>query len=354
MEEMRKWGNEEMELLSFPHFLISSFPWHEVAPMQFLKHNWPWKLLSLGLATVIAIYVQKQEDIIRRTLLMPVTIPTPAGQREVEHPRGVQVRVDLEGPAELVSAIDTDDVKIPDLDIANVRPGVRTRVPIAVELAPKYGDRVLLDWRPRAVMVKLVSDMTAPFPVTVKMLNRPEGWKLKEVPRASPPRVNVSGPEAVVKRVVSVVAPFVAEETQSISVPATLQALDAGGAALNDQSLRFEPTQVLVTALLERVALQKRVPVQPVFHAPPGMHVSVEVVPAQVRVIGPERAVSDIYVVETDLLEIPPGQTQISRQVSLSTPREGVEVTPSRVRVTLKLLPISPSPPPGDGNRPGQ
>src|SRR2546423_13655070 len=107
--------------------------------MQFLKHNWKLKVLCLGLALLLQGYVRKQEDKLRTSLLLPVNIQAPAGQRLVEPSSSFRVRVDLEGPAEVVRTIDNEAVRL-KYDLSNVRPGKRTDVPITVERPEKYRD----------------------------------------------------------------------------------------------------------------------------------------------------------------------------------------------------------------------
>src|SRR5688572_21928757 len=111
--------------------------------MRFLQHNWHWKLLALSLAIMVHVYVRKQQDVLRTTMMLPVTVSPPEGQRVVEPPSGSrQVRVNLEGPAEIVRQIDTEEVRL-RFDTSWVRPGARTLVPVSVELPEKYRDRVL-------------------------------------------------------------------------------------------------------------------------------------------------------------------------------------------------------------------
>ena len=77
--------------------------------------------------------------------------------------------------------------------------------------------------------------------------------------------------------------------------------------------------------------------VQPVFTAPAGRAVSVNVSPPRVRALGPEAEIADLYVVETEPIALPSAQPQVSREVALRSPRPGIQLQPSRVRVTLKV-----------------
>lgn len=305
--------------------------------MEWLKHNWVLRFISLALAVVLWYYVRKQEDILRRTILLPISIAAPAGERVVEPPAGSQVRVDLEGPAEQVRAVENAELKL-NLDIGNVQPGKAVQVPVSVEIPPKYRDRVQVSWRPLAVSVRLVSDAVREFPVLVQPLNHLDGWQMREVPRPVPDRVTVSGPLAAVDSVKSVVAPFRLEQSPRVSATVNLQALSEDGADLADK-VRIEPPQVQVTAIQEHVVMQKRVPVQPRFHLSPGTRVTVDVLPPRVRLVGSEQTLARVYLVETDPVDLAPGQREITREVSVIPPGAGVDVDPPRVRVTLRLIP---------------
>lgn len=310
--------------------------------MKFLKHNWKLKLLCLALAVMVNVYVRRQEVPARSTIFLPVTIQPPPGQRVEEPPPGTRVRVDLQGPAEEIRNLRSEDVTLA-LDLSGVRPGRRTLVPVTVELAEKYRDSVTVDWRPRTVPVRLSADAVRKLRVVLKPLDRAEGWQIAEPPRAEPPEVTVTGREEVVARVAQVVAPFHLKPSATIDVLAPLQAVDASGNSVSDDTLRIEPFQVHITGMQERVVWRKQVPVQPLFEVPPGFQVSaVEVVPKRARLTGPERAVSDVYVVETRPFQIPTGRLQSTQEVPLVPPSAGVELLPSSVEVTVRLQPLRP------------
>jgi YbbR domain-containing protein len=323
--------------------------------MSFLKHNWFLKLLALGIAVMLAAYVRTQrgpDDAERSTLLLPLNLAAPAGQKVAEPIAGLPIRVELEGPPAQVGAVTNEDVKL-NVDITRVKPGKRTPVAVGVELPEKY-HQVMLNWRPRSVQVLLVSDATRQFSVSLKPLSQPEGWEWKDYPRTNPATVSVSGTAAAVERVASVAAPFTLERSERINTLATLQALDANGNNIT-RDVTIEPALVQVTALQEPVVREKRVPVQPLFELPPGARVTVQgVVPSRVRLMGPDRAVSQIYVVETDRIEIPVGGTAVDREVTLVSPDDRVKMIPARVRVTLKVEPQAAKPGAGGETEPSR
>ena len=310
--------------------------------MRPFKHDWHLKLLALSLAILVHVLVRKEQDRVRVSLELPVEISAPTGQRVVEPPPGTRVRVDLEGPAEAMRAIKNQDVRLA-LDTSGVKTGERTEVPVGVELAREYRGRVSIDdWRPRTLAVRVVSDMSRRLRVILKPVNRPDGWAIREPPEARPLEVTVSGTAEAVSRVASLTAAFALEPSERIDTLATIQALDAGGAVITDQ-VRLDPAQVAVTGLQERVVMQKRVPVQPVFRAPPGARLQVDVIPATVRIVGPEAAVGAVYVVETEPFALGSLQGRaFSRDVSVLPPRTDVEIIPYRVRVNVRAVPRPP------------
>jgi diadenylate cyclase len=304
--------------------------------MQVLKHNWSIKLFCLLGAFTLSLFVQRQEDLVKTTVFLPLTVPVAFGQRVEEPAPNFRVRVELQGPGSLVRAITENDEIGLRLNTVGVKPGMRTAVPLLVSIPERYHDRVTVEWQPRVVTVRLVAEVTRVFPVLPQPQGRSEEWDFTEPPRASPTQATISGALSVVNRVASVFAPFSPGATESINETVRLQAVDASGSDITDQ-VRLVPAQVLVTGSQQRVVLRKWVPVQPVFQVPPGSRVNVTVEPARVRLTGPKGAAGEVYVVETEPVKLPQGQAQVSQDVALAPPRPDVQLTPNRVRLTLKL-----------------
>jgi YbbR domain-containing protein len=304
--------------------------------MGFLKHNWWLKLISLVAAVLLALYVNREADLARSTLFRPILIEPAPGQRVKEVTPGTTLTVNLEGPLELIRDITSDDLGL-NIDTSKVLPGKRSSVPVEVTLPEKYQPKVLLDWRPRVVQVLLESDAVKRLPILLRPLSPPDGWVLREAPRANPNTAEISGPREVVDGVNSLVASFPLEAEESLNVTADVRAVDANGNLLPEGRVDLKPYQVNVSALLERVVLQKRVPVQPLFQVRDGSRITVESVkPAEVQVIGPKRVVAGVYVIETRTLTLPAASGRVTRQVALSPP-PGVTVNPGTVAVTLKV-----------------
>jgi YbbR domain-containing protein len=303
--------------------------------MQFLKHNWFLKVAALAAAIVLATYVHRESDLVRTTYPLPLTLDAPPGLRVVEPLPGAPVTVSLEGPADLMRTITMQDLKV-TVDISNVPPERRRSVPIDITLPEKYEERVLVDWRPRSVQVRLESDARKELSITVKPLNPPDGWELPEVPRADPPRVTINGTRDAVNRVATVEAPFSLEASEHISTIARLQALDRDGNPIPEELVRLEPAQVSVEGIQERVVLQKRVPVQPMLRIRDGSRVKVEsITPSEVQVQGPKRLVGELYVLETESIVLAGGGAGGTKELMLLVP-QGVEVTPRTVTVKFK------------------
>lgn len=307
--------------------------------MRVVKHNWPVKLMALGIAVVLSVYVRGQQDRVRSTLFLPVIIPAPAGQRVVEPSAGTQVQVDLEGPAELIRAADATQIKL-IIDPSGVKPGKTVRVPVTLELPERLRNQsVEANWRPQSIPVKLISDATKQFAVEVHPLNNPEGWELTSPPQPTPAQVTVSGSQEDVARVARVITSLPLEPTEHANPLLTVQALDEGGLDVSDL-VKISPTQVLVSVNQERVVLQKDVPVQPVFHLPPGGRVTVDVAPLQVRVIGPERRLRRLMVVETEPFDVPAGRLPFTKEVNLISLGTDISIRPNRVKVTVRTQPL--------------
>lgn len=295
--------------------------------------------MALGIAVVLSVYVRGQQDRVRSTLFLPVIIPAPAGQRVVEPSAGTQVQVDLEGPAELIRAADATQIKL-IIDPSGVKPGKTVRVPVTLELPERLRNQsVEANWRPQSIPVKLISDATKQFAVEVHPLNNPEGWELTSPPQPTPAQVTVSGSQEDVARVARVITSLPLEPTEHANPLLTVQALDEGGLDVSDL-VKITPAQVLVSVNQERVVLQKDVPVQPVFHLPAGGRVTVDVAPLQVRVIGPERRLRRLMVVETEPFDVPAGRLPFTKEVNLVSLGTDISLRPNRVKVTVRTQPL--------------
>lgn len=306
--------------------------------MDFLKHNWMLKLISLIAAVVLAVYVYRDADQSKASFQLSVPVNAPQGLRVKAPLPGFTVRVDLEGPTQLIREITLDDLHLA-VDTSRVRPGRQTSVPIDLTLPEKY-QRITPDWRPRSVQVLFEPDATKELPILVKALNQPEGWEFREQPVPNRQRVTVSGPQEIVDRVKTVVAPFSLDASERLNTTATLQAEDADHNVIPSDQVRLDPAQVTITGLQERVVLQKRVPVQPLFRGPDGSRVSIEsITPSEVQVVGPKRMVADIYVAETQRVQLAPGNGLTTKDLAINPPRDGVQVTPGQVKVTFKIQP---------------
>src|SRR5690242_12452366 len=82
------------------------------AKMDFLKHNWMLKLISLIAAVVLAVYVYRDADQSKASFQLSVPINAPQGLRVKAPLPGFTVRVDLEGPSHLIREITLDDLHL--------------------------------------------------------------------------------------------------------------------------------------------------------------------------------------------------------------------------------------------------
>lgn len=307
--------------------------------MNVLKHNWPIKLLSLLAGILLSVYVRGQQGRVHSTLVLPLIVPTPTGQRVVLPSAGTLVTVDLDGPAELLQTLDSEQVKL-EIDTSGVQPGRTVRVPISVEIPEKLHEQgVEVMWRPRSIEVKFISDATRQLPVEVQVLDPPADWELTTSPQVTPAQATVTGAQQDVARVAKLIAPLSLRPAERISELVTLQALDVDGRNITDQVRVVPPVQVLVAVTQQRVLLQKDVPVQPLVQLPAGARVTVRVQPQQVRLLGPARRLAAIYFVETEPFQMTPGRAEVTREVGLRSPSPDVTIRPDRVKVTLHPLP---------------
>ena len=305
--------------------------------LPLLRHNWPIKLASLVTAILLAFFVRRQQDTISTTLFLPVNVPPRPGYRVAEPAPGTFVRVNVDGPAELVRAVDNDDIKLV-LETENIGPNRSMSVPVEVQLAERYRDRLVLSWWPRSVPVRFISDITRTMQVELSAINQPRGWEYAEAPRVEPASVRVSGPANVMAQLGSVTASFARELQPRLEELVTVQVLDRQGRDVGDL-VQVEPLQVRVLAVQRQAVVSKPVPVQPIFVVPPGLVPMVTVNPPYVQISGSEDELTQVYFVETQLLVLPQKQKQVERDVAITRPSPGLTVQPSHVHVTLSAKP---------------
>jgi len=305
--------------------------------VQIFKHNWQVKLVAFVLAVVCKYYIQREQNHARDEYRLPVSILAPTGQRVISPPTNYRIYVSVQGPAEVIRSIRSDEIRL-KYDTSLARPGRRFDVPVEVELPEKYRDRVILSWTPRSMPVEFASDATKKLPVVVIPTNRIEGWEMTDPPQADPGTVTVSGTEETLRQVARVVAPITLKSEARIDEWAAVQAQGNDGRVLDPA---IEPAQVHVTGFQQHVLLTKRVPVQPVFSLPPGVTATVEVAPPRVRLTGPEKAIGEVYFLETDKIDVPRGQKEpIRRLVAVRAPQPGIPVEPPQVQVMIRLTPV--------------
>jgi YbbR domain-containing protein len=303
--------------------------------MNVFKHNWQVKLVAFILAVVCKFVVGREQNRATQEFRVPVSIEAPTGQRVLSPPAGYRVYVNVEGPVEVVRTIRQEEIRL-QYDASLVRPGRTYDVPVQAELPEKYRNVVIVTWTPHTIPVQLASDATRKMPVLVRVKNAPREWEFTEPPRANPATVTVSGTEEVLGQVERVVAPVEGTESTRLNALASVQAEDAQGNRVPGQ-VTIEPPQVNVSGIQQRVLLEKRVPVQPVFTLPSGTAANVEVVPPRVRIIGAEPKIGEVYVLETERVETPRGPGTVRRQVAVKSPGPDVQVVPSHVQVTIRV-----------------
>jgi YbbR domain-containing protein len=235
----------------------------------------------------------------------------------------------------LLGSLTSEEITL-TIDPGGVQPGKSVKVPVAVEIPERLRNLgVEAVWRPQTIPVKLISDARRQLPVEVEPLDKPEGWELKAPPQTTPAQVAISGAQQDVALVHRLRATLPLKPSEWVSELSSVRAEDAEGNDITDL-VKPTPAQVKVTATLERVVLQKDVPIQPVFRVPPGVRVTAEVIPPLVRLIGPERRLSSVYVVETTPFEVPAGKAQFTKTITLVLPGAGITMRPDSVKVIIR------------------
>lgn len=309
--------------------------------MQWVQHNWVWKIISLLLAFSLWAYVRDYEATERREFNVPVEIPVQPGQVLVEPVVLPLVRVTVDGPAGRLKELDPDQVK-PIIRMAGYRHGETQRLRVEV---PSIPEDLQVYCLPAFVEVRTEARIERSFQLVIDSEGAlPEGWDWVQPAKADATEVTVSGLQSTVDRIARVVAPLPALNPQEqVRVSVNPKPLDKSGRDI-DESVTLTPAQVIVQARLTRTVWSKQVYVQPVFSTPAGTRLRVTVDPRRVMIYGTARALQELHFIETPDLDIPASQPRFVREIRLELSPGIIRIEPGTVRITIEQLAPSERP----------
>ncbi|GAB4251083.1 CdaR family protein [Deferrisoma sp.] len=299
-----------------------------------LTENWGLKLLSLGFAVLLWMFVvgEKRSEV---SLTVPLELTGIPSDRVVVSPVPEAIRVRVNGPRTLLAAIDPAKLRV-SLDLEGVQPGISS-----FEILPS---RLNL---PRGVDVTYISpsvitvDVDRRVEKTVRVKPRlrgspAEGFEVVSV-EAEPAEVRVSGAERALRALTEV-------PTEPVDVAGATGGLTRPvGLAFPDPTIRpLDATSVKVTVAIREVVAEREFLGIPVSAGPEG---GTLVPPAvRVKIRGPVRAVARIVPEDIRVRAEPGGPGPVRVVVEAPASVEVVEVAPN----TVERIVEPPSEAPGE------
>jgi YbbR domain-containing protein len=309
--------------------------------MAHLTQNLGIKLLSLGFAFVLFLYVHKQQAS-EATFFVPLSIQNDPNTRVIDDSSLRRtVTVTLSGPAERLKEIEPLAKAVANL--AGQGSG-SFYAPVEVKIPPEARKEVDVNWQPRVVNIRLEGRASRRLPVQVTFnVQPPAGLSLSKT-HITPETATINGWESEVRRVRHLQAVVNSLGPGSaIDLVVAVRAVDSHGAEVGEE-IQVQPPTIKVMAQLQRSIWSKPVYVSPVLgETPPSVRLRrVSVSPTRLTLQGPEAAVGAVQFLETEPIPLPDTPGVVDREARIVVP-PGVRIEePPRVRVVIALQGVSP------------
>lgn len=300
-----------------------------------LKHNWGMKLFCLFCAIGMWVYVMKdQNPIIEMTYTVPVQVQNLDPNYLVE---GVptEVRVHLRGPRNAIFDINPSVLKA-YVNLKNAHVGQEN---IAINFTAPTGT-FIDSMTPENVTVTVDEYMVKELQVQAQPLGTvPNDIAIKES-KIMPTTVTIAGPaDLVSKATYAVIRINLDKHRESFTEVGEILPVDTFGNVV--EGLTVTPKGAQIQYDLERIRMEKKVPVQPsvVGNVPVGYTVKrVVVEPKELTIVGKESILNGIDGVKTIDIPVNGATGSFTGNYSFVLP-EGVTTSTDRVVVKVEIEP---------------
>ncbi len=300
-----------------------------------LKHNWGMKLFCLFCAIGMWVYVMKdQNPIIEMTYTVPVQVQNLDPNYLVE---GVptEVRVHLRGPRNAIFDINPSVLKA-YVNLKNAHVGQEN---IAINFTAPTGT-FIDSMTPENVTVTVDEYMVKELQVQAQPLGTvPNDIAIKES-KIMPTTVTIAGPAHLVsKAAYAVIRINLDKHRESFTEVGEILPVDTSGNVV--EGLTVTPKGAQIQYDLERIRMEKKVPVQPsvVGNVPVGYTVKrVVVEPKELTIVGKESILNGIDGVKTIDIPVNGATGSFTGNYSFVLP-EGVTTSTDRVVVKVEIEP---------------
>ncbi|MBI2864769.1 MAG: hypothetical protein HYX94_09445 [Chloroflexi bacterium] len=302
-----------------------------------LGMNWSLALVALALsATLWAVVSNEQNppkvDVFPAALAVePVNLPSGLGLfRPLD-----TVKVKISAPLDSWNRLTPSSLRA-IADLSRSAQGMQ-EVEVKVESADRQVKVIEVIPSKLPLRLDLVTEKTVS--VRVNLLDSvPFGYSFK-APSATPAKVKVTGPEALVNQVEAAEADIRLEGAKvSLNQPAQLVPRDAQGTRV--EGVRLDPQTTLVEVPIQQELSYVTVPVNPAIagNVASGYWVtSVAVTPSTITIVGSRESLQSVNFVSTEPVEVGGASSDIVRTVGLSVPPGGSLVGTQRVTVRVTV-----------------
>lgn len=314
-----------------------------------IRHNFQYKLLALGIALIIWIYVNKgyNLNVTKELSAIPLSV------RKVEPGliianKPATVKVILEGPREHVNAITADPEEIQAHVSARGKKAGKHKLPVIVTPPQGYAGLVRATAVPSEVFITLVNEARRVMKADVEFAGSPPVGFRFGAPSFTPAKIVVRGNPDLVNRINRLTVAVQPGELREgvIEGDYSLTARDA-----NDREVRgvdISPSKVHLRLRLEKVPASRMVFVSPTIVGQPPFPYKVsniDVQPQTVALTGRPEQLMHISTVGTEKLNLSNRTSSFTQRVKVIPPPGTSVSNGSRVKVSVKITLIQPESP---------
>lgn len=306
-----------------------------------LLRNWPYKLLALATAIVLATYVHTERNPWTSVSVDAVVQTMHLQDDYIAKLSGDRISVLVNGPKSDVenvsSLIKSGDIKAV-ADLAKLAPG-KHNVQLSITLPDALAGGVTVQPVTQVVSVTIDATSSRTMPVQVRVKSSPPiGFAVGEA-SINPSTATVSGAGSLVDCVAKLVV--VVDPTPlrpSVDEYAGIKALDAENNEI--KGVKVAPVDTHVALKLVEAPASKAVFVAPTIVGQPEFPYRVSkvtVTPSSVTVKGRPERLAGMSILSTDEIDVAGATSDIVRYVSLHVP-PGIEIDDgSSVKVTVRI-----------------
>lgn len=306
---------------------------------KFFRTNLTYRIISILLAVTLWLWVTMDKNPSQEKVLeVPLETRNLAEDLVVaEQPDSVTIRV--EGPKKIVDELTSRDVKA----YVNLEKAVIGSNLITVEVIVPSGVQ-LVSTNPSKVSITVDHISEIQLPVDLIINGEPSPGFVKLEADLNPSQVIIQGPKSLLETVSQVFVEVNVEgATESLTEKLPIKIRDHSNRLIQDL-LRTKPEYVEVYVPILKEQPSQKFLVRPSIVGKPGSGYQIKrvaVEPQMVEVFGTYQNLADIEYLFTADVDISGAISNITREVEVLAPQEGMLCIPQKVKVAVEVEPAS-------------